>query len=73
MKVDYTNVKPYGDTMNDGAVQLSFTLPVPAGEEAKEAARQLVKKMGLDEPSVVYMADLGIDFAYFIVYGKCTL
>lgn len=72
MKVDYTNVKPYGDTMNDGAVQLSFTLPVPAGEEAKEAARQLVKKMGLDEPSVVYMADLGIDFAYFIVYGKCT-
>ena len=72
MKVDYTNVKPYGDTMNDGAVQLSFTLPVPAGEEAKEAARQLVMKMGLDEPSVVYMGDLGIDFTYFIVYGKCT-
>ena len=27
-------IKPYGDTMNDGKVQLSFTLPVPAGDEA---------------------------------------
>jgi len=26
-----TSVKPYGDTMNDGKVQLSFTLPVEVG------------------------------------------
>ena len=36
--LDLTKVKPYGDTMNDGKVQLSFTLPVPAGPEAVEAA-----------------------------------
>lgn len=72
-KVDLTKVKPYGDTMNDGMVQLSFTLPVPDGDEAVEAARQLVKKMGLDEPSVVHHADLGGGkFTYFVVYGKCT-
>jgi len=70
-KVDLTKVKPYGDTMNDGMVQLSFTLPVPDGDEAVEAARQIVKKMGLTEPSVVHHADLGIGFTYFIVYGKC--
>ncbi|HPF18534.1 MAG: OAM dimerization domain-containing protein [Bacillota bacterium] len=70
-KVDITKVKPYGDTLNDGMVQLSFTLPVPDGEEAKEAARILVKKMGLDEPSVVYHKDLGIGYTYFVVYGKC--
>ena len=28
-------VKAYGDTMNDGRVQLSFTLPVPLDENAK--------------------------------------
>jgi beta-lysine 5,6-aminomutase beta subunit len=69
--VDLTKVKPYGDTMNDGMVQMSFTLPVPAGDEANEAAKQLAKKMGLDEPNVVYFKDLGVDFTYFIVYGKC--
>ena len=70
-KVDLTKVKPYGDTMNDGMVQLSFTLPVPYGEEANEAARVLVKKMGLDEPNVVFSKDLGIGYTYFVVYGKC--
>ena len=70
-KEDITKVKTYEDTLNDGMVQLSFTLPVPDGEEAKEAARILVKKMGLDEPSVVYHKDLGIGYTYFVVYGKC--
>ncbi|MHB8757481.1 MAG: OAM dimerization domain-containing protein, partial [Bacillota bacterium] len=30
------DVRPYGDTANDGAVQLSFTLPLPAGDLATE-------------------------------------
>ena len=69
-KVDLTRVKPYGDTLNDGMMQLSFTLPVPYGEEASEAARQLAKKMGLEEPSVVYSKDLGVGYTYFVLYGK---
>lgn len=70
-KVDLTRVKPYGDTLNDGMVQASFTLPVPYGDEANEAARLLAKKMGLEEPSVVYSKDLGVGYTYFILYGKC--
>ncbi len=69
-KVDLTKVKPYGDALNDGMVQLSFTLPVPAGDEASEAARQLAKKMGFEEPQVVYSHDLGIGYTYFVLYGK---
>ena len=30
--LDLTKIKPYGDTMNDGKMQLSFTLPVPCGK-----------------------------------------
>jgi len=70
-KTDLTKVKPYGDTMNDGMVELAFTLPVPYGEEASEAAKQLVKKMGLDEPAVVYSKDMGGGFTFFTMYGKC--
>lgn len=68
--IDLTRVKPYGDTLNDGMVQVSFTLPVPYSNEAIEAARQLGKKMGLEESTVVYSKDLGIGYTYFILYGK---
>lgn len=69
--VDLTKIKPYGDTLNDGMMQLSFTLPVPYGEESNEAAKILGKKMGLDEPAVVFSKDLGIGYTYFVLYGKC--
>ncbi|WZL73568.1 OAM dimerization domain-containing protein [Clostridiaceae bacterium 35-E11] len=70
-QVDLTKVKPYGDTMNDGMVQLCFTLPVPYGEEAKEAARRLAAKMGLEEPAVSHAEDLGVGYTMFVMYGKC--
>lgn len=69
-KVDLTRVKPYGDTLNDGMVQMGFTLPIPSGDEANEAARQLAAKMGFEESAVVYSKDLGIGYTYFVVYGK---
>lgn len=70
--LDLTNVTPYGDTMNDGKVQLSFTLPVPAGAEATEAAKQLIKKMGFDNPQVVFFKELTPGFTFFNCYGNCT-
>ncbi|KRQ87904.1 D-lysine 5,6-aminomutase beta subunit [Caloramator mitchellensis] len=68
--LDLTKVKPYGDTMNDGKVQLSFTLPVPDGERAVEAAKQLVKKMGIIDPQVVHHEALDKEFTFFVVYGS---
>lgn len=64
-------VKPYGDTLDDGRVQLSFTLPVPWSDDAKEAACQLALQMGIDEPSVVHSEAMGPDFAFFVLYGQC--
>lgn len=63
-------IKPYGDTTGDGAMQLSFTLPIKAGPVAREAAKQLCLKMGLADPSVVYMRDLAQGYTFFIVYGR---
>jgi beta-lysine 5,6-aminomutase beta subunit len=70
--LDLTKVKPYGDTMNDGKVQLSFTLPVPYGEEAIEAAKQLIRKWGFDNPQVVFARELTAGFTFFNCYGSST-
>lgn len=64
-------IKPYGDTMNDGKVQTSFTLPVPIGDEATEAARQIAEKMGLANPNVAISKKLDDNFTFFVVYGSC--
>ena len=66
--LDLTKVRPYGDTMNDGAVQLSFTLPIPHTPEAVEAAKQMAQRLGLKDPSIVHSQDLG-GFSFFVVYG----
>jgi len=65
---DLTQVRPYGDIMDDGAVQMSFTLPVALSPEAVEAARLLGRQLGLRDPSVVHGEDLG-GYSFFIVYG----
>jgi beta-lysine 5,6-aminomutase beta subunit len=69
--VNLTHVKPYGDTLDDGMIQLSFTLPVSLSGTAKEAARQLVADMGLEEPVVVHAEAISTEFSFFIMYGKC--
>ena len=69
--LDLTKVKPYGDTMNDGKTQISFTLPVPCGDEAIEAAKQLMKKMGFENPLVVYFKELTKGFTFVNCYGSC--
>lgn len=70
--LDLTAIKPYGDTMNDGKVQMSFTLPVPIGDEAAEAAKQLMRKLGFDNPQVVFARELTPGFTFFNCYGSCT-
>lgn len=64
---------PYGDRRDDGLVQLSFVLPVPPSEKAKEAALQLVKKMGFEQVLIATMESAGDDFSFFIAYGRTTL
>ena len=69
--LDLTRLKPYGDTMNGGKVQTSFTLPVKDDARGEEAARQIAKKMGLEEPNVAYLAPLDKEFTFYVVYGSC--
>jgi beta-lysine 5,6-aminomutase beta subunit len=63
-------VRPYGDRRDDGVVQLSFVLPVPAGERAREAAMQLAGQMGLSHVHVAAMERAADGYTFFVLYGK---
>ncbi len=65
-----TLVRPYGDTRDDGKVQLSFTLPIEWSEAADEAARQLVTKMGFAEVAVAEGRRIATGFSFFVVYAS---
>ena len=68
--LDLSRIKPYGDTMNDGKVQLSFTLPIEDDEKAVVAAKELAKKMGLKDPTIAYHSSLDKGFTFFVLYGS---
>ncbi|MDF9867532.1 beta-lysine 5,6-aminomutase beta subunit [Bacilli bacterium PM5-3] len=67
---DPKNVLPYGDTMNDGKVQLSFSLPVNNDQKGIEAAKLVAKNMGLENPLVPYAHALDEGFTFYVVYGE---
>ena len=64
------NIKPYGDTLNDGKVQVSFTLPISRNQKGIVAAKEVAKTMGLMDPSVVHAESIGDGFSFYIVYGS---
>jgi beta-lysine 5,6-aminomutase beta subunit len=66
-------IKPYGDTSNDGAVQLSFSLPIKNSGRAKEAAKLYVQKLGFKKVDVVHAAAMSDDFTFFVAYGKTDI
>ena len=66
-------VKPYGDAKDDGAMQMSFTLPIPWSESADEAARQLVAKMGFSDVSVVDGRAIASGYSFFVVYARSPI
>lgn len=63
-------VKPYGDRKNDGMMQLSFTLPVMAGDEARQAAVEYAEKLGLTKIMVAHMEAMDQNFTFFVVYAS---
>jgi beta-lysine 5,6-aminomutase beta subunit len=66
-------VRPYGDTLDDGAVQLSFTLPVPDGPRGREAARLFVEKLGFKHAEIVHSQVLSEGFSFYVAYGKTEI
>jgi len=69
-ELELKKLKPYGDILNDGTIQVSFTLPVEPSPEAREAAVQFAEKMGLDQIKIATMEKAANGFAFFVIYGN---
>jgi beta-lysine 5,6-aminomutase beta subunit len=69
-RVNLKRLRPYGDIMDDGTVQLAFTLPVEPSPEAREVAVQLAQKMGFDQIKVATMEKAAEGFSTFVIYGN---
>ncbi len=66
-------VRPYGDRRDDGLVQLSFVLPVPVGERAREAAAEIARRMGMEQVHVAHMEAAAERYTFFVVYGRTSI
>lgn len=69
-KINLKKLRPYGDILDDGTVQLAFTLPVEPSPEAKEAAQLLVQKMGFEQIKIATMEKAGEGFSFFVIYAN---
>jgi len=63
-------IRPYGDRKDDGVVQLSFTLPVPLSEKAREAALQFTRKLGFTDVKVAAAERAADNYTFFIIYAR---
>jgi beta-lysine 5,6-aminomutase beta subunit len=63
-------VKPYGDTRDDGVVQLSFTLPVPYSVKSTDVGKQFLEHMGLHDVAVAEVRAIDPDFTFYVAYAR---
>jgi beta-lysine 5,6-aminomutase beta subunit len=68
-----TIVRPYGDTLDDGKVQLSFTLPVPDGAKGREAARLSVLSWGFKDCEIVHSSVISEGFSFYVAYARTEI
>jgi beta-lysine 5,6-aminomutase beta subunit len=63
-------IVPYGDTLGDGMVQLSFTLPTPPDGRARELGLQFLRNTGFREPQIVHIGPADRDMTFYVAYAK---
>lgn len=69
---DRSAIRPYYDTLDDGIIQLSFTLPLEKGEPAERAAREMLQRMNLDEINIAEQRSLDSQLTFFVAYARVS-
>ena len=63
-------VRPYGDTRDDGVMQLSFTLPIAYSVKAADVGKQFVERLGFRDVGVAECKAIDPRFTFFVAYGR---
>ena len=63
-------IRPYGDTRDDGIIQFSFTLPLAYSIKAPDVGKQFLEKLGFSEVSIADCTAIDPQFTFFVAYGR---
>ena len=63
-------VRPYGDTRDDGVMQLSFTLPVPYSVKSTDVGKQFLERIGYHDVAVAEVKAIDPDFTFYVAYAR---
>jgi len=63
-------VRPYGDTRDDGMMQFSFTLPIAYSIKAADVGKQFLEKLGFREVGIADCKAIDPQFTFFVAYGR---
>ena len=63
-------VRPYGDTRDDGVVQLPFTLPIVHSAKAPDVGKRLVESIGFRSVEIAECKPIDSSFTFYVAYGR---
>jgi beta-lysine 5,6-aminomutase beta subunit len=63
-------IKPYGDTRDDGLVQLSFTLPLVYSAKATDVGKQYLERLGFHDVAVAECKAIDPAFVFYVAYAR---
>lgn len=63
-------VRPYGDTRDDGILQVSFTLPIPYSSKATDVGKRFLEQLGLHTVTVAECSPIDQGFTFYVAYGR---
>ena len=66
-------VRPYGDTRDDGMMQFSFTLPIAYSVKAADVGKQFLEKLGFREVGIADCKAIDPQFTFFVAYGRTKI
>lgn len=63
-------VRPYGDTRDDGTMQLSFTLPMPCSAKAADVGRRFLERLGFHSVGIAECVAIDPDYTFYVAYAR---
>lgn len=64
------HIRPYGDTHDDGVMQLSFTLPLPYSAKATDVGKQFLERAGFRDVAVAEVKAIDTGFTFYVAYAR---
>ncbi len=66
-------LRPYGDTRDDGMIQVSFTLPIAHTAKAADVGKFFLERLGLHTVTIAECKAIDPAFTFYVAYGRTDI